>query len=64
MMVSIGSVEFDSGIIIQSAVISKAANSALAAIKNELPEEARTYEICDYIIKASADALKEKIVRL
>lgn len=63
-MKTIGSIKFDSGIVISNIAISKAVDCALKAIRNELPEEAQTYEVYDFIIKASADALKEKTIQL
>lgn len=44
--------------------IKKAVQSAVESIKNELPEEAQTIEVMEYIVSEMSRSLKEKKVIL
>lgn len=59
-----GSVSFSSGLILEEETIYKACLKALEAIENELPEEARFFEVYNRVIDDCKDVLKEKKVIL
>ena len=44
--------------------INKAAASAIAAIKEELPEETQTVEVLDYVLERMKDAIHSSRVSL
>lgn len=44
--------------------VNKAARSAIDAIKNELPEEAQTVEVMEYVISEMDEMIKQKKIVL
>lgn len=50
--------------VLDNAIIEKAVQNAIVAIKNELPEEAQTIEVMEYVISEISNALKESKVIL
>lgn len=44
--------------------VNKAARSAIDAIKNELPEEAQTVEVMEYVISEMNEMIKQKKIVL
>lgn len=57
-------IEFSDGNTISSSKVEEICNKVLKNIKNELQEEARTYEMYEYIIKECANTLKGKHIEL
>lgn len=55
---------FSNGVVLNGKLISQACSKALKAIESELPEEARFYEIYDFIIDTCKQELKEKKIIL
>lgn len=49
---------------IRQQTVKKAASSAIEAIKNELPEEAHTVEVMNYVISEMKNLLNQKRVAL
>lgn len=54
----------DKETVLDYAIIEKAVQNAIVAIKNELPKETQTIEVMEYVISEISDALKEKKVIL
>lgn len=50
--------------ILERALIRKTANKAIETIKNELPEEAQTLEVMEYIISEIQNVVKESRIFL
>lgn len=63
-MLGIGSTQFSNGFVLDNTIILKVCNSALKAIENELPEEARFFEVYCQIIDDCKVVLKEKKIKI
>lgn len=50
--------------ILERVLIRKTANKAIETIKNELPEEAQTLEVMEYIISEIQNVIKESRIFL
>ena len=50
--------------ILERTFVRKTANKAIETIKNELPEEAQTLEVMEYIISEMQDVVKESRIFL
>lgn len=57
-------VVFSNEISLNGKLVFQACSKALKAIESELPEEARSYEIYDFIIDTCKQKLKEKKIIL
>lgn len=59
-----GIIKFSNGVIVKEEMLNKAAESALSTIEKELPLEALSYEIYQYVINICTDRLKQKKIVL
>lgn len=57
-------VMFESGVRLRKSSITNACKKALKAIENELPDEARSFEVYCHIIDVCKDVLQEQKVVL
>ena len=51
-------------VVLEEATINKAVDSAIAAIKEELPEEAQTVEVMEFILEEMGKSIKASRVLL
>lgn len=56
--------QFESGTCVSMEAVDRACEEALKAIRQELPREALTYEVCSAVIEKCADRLRSKRIVL
>lgn len=59
-----GTTVFDSGFTIESEKICAVCNSVIETLKKELPEEAQSREVIDYVLEECSELLKGKQLKL
>lgn len=55
-----GAIQFSNGLVLKESIITQICEKVLLEIENELPEEARFYEVFSYVI----DECKETLPRM
>lgn len=61
---SYGLYDTETGLIVEECKISRAVENAIAAVKREIPEEARTVEVMNYVMKRMRERIRRKKIIL